>query len=62
MARFWESAGKEALLTLPAGVTMRKTNTLEDAEGKEPVSAYAFRPFEIATFRLSGLEKGDPDR
>ena len=62
VARFWESAGKEALLTLPAGVTMRKTNTLEDAEGKEPVSAYAFRPFEIATFRLSGLEKGDPDR
>ena len=55
MARFWESAGKGAVLTLPAGVTMRKTNTLEDDESGEDVSSYAFRPFEIATFRLFGL-------
>ena len=55
VARFWESAGKGAVLTLPAGVTMRKTNTLEDDESGEDVSSYAFRPFEIATFRLFGL-------
>lgn len=61
VARFWESTGREAVLTLPEGVCMTKTDTLEDVRDGEPVSAYAFRPFEIATFRLFGLEKGDKD-
>ena len=62
VARFWESAGKETVLTMPAGVAMRKTNTLEDTESGEAVSSYTFRPFEIATFRLLCLEKGENDR
>ena len=49
---FWESRGKPAPLALPEGVKLLPCNTLEAPTGKAAVSAYTFRPFEIATFRV----------
>ena len=54
VVRFWESAGKKPTLILPAGVTLLPCDTLERPLGKDAVSAYTFRPFEIATFRVQG--------
>ncbi len=50
--RFWESRGKPATLALPEGVKLLPCNTLETPTGEAAVSAYTFRPFEIATFRV----------
>ena len=51
--RFWESAGRPVTLTLPEGVALLRCDTLERPTADEAVTQYAFRPFEIATFRVS---------
>ena len=51
--RLWESAGSPATLSMPAGVTLLRCDTLERPLTEEPVPSYAFRPFEIASFRVS---------
>ena len=50
--RLWESSGNHITLELPDGVTLQRCNTLEEPFSTEHVSAYTFRPFEIATFRI----------
>ena len=52
VVRFWESEGKPAALTLPEGVKLLRCDTLERPTAEAPVASYAFRPFEIASFRL----------
>ena len=52
VVRFWESTGNPVTLTLPEGVKLLRCDTLERPAADAPVSAYAFRPFEIATFRV----------
>ncbi|MBP3322666.1 MAG: hypothetical protein J6M16_00570 [Clostridia bacterium] len=52
IVRFYEAIGKEAILTLPENIKLIKLNTLEEPETDTEVSAYTFRKFEIATFKL----------
>ena len=52
VVRFYESAGLPALLKLPEGWRMLRCDSLERPLTDERVSEYAFRPFELATFRL----------
>ncbi|MBQ8954892.1 MAG: hypothetical protein IJ048_12340, partial [Clostridia bacterium] len=52
--RFYESSGQSPVLALPS-VRLTHCNTLEEADG-EPVDAYAFHGFEIATFRVAAKE------
>lgn len=57
VVRFWESAGKPVTLTLPDGIELLRCDTLERPAADTPVSEYAFRPFEIATFRVQESRK-----
>lgn len=50
--RLWESEGKPAVFKPDGGAKLLRCDTLERPTAGAAVSEYAFRPFEIATFRV----------
>ena len=52
VVRFWESTGVGAVLRVPEPFVLQHCDTLETPLDEAPIREYAFRPFEIATFRL----------
>ena len=58
--RLWESAGKTVTLSVPATAALLRCDALERPLTEEAVTAYAFRPFEIASFRVRMIHQQIP--